>query len=550
MNTLPSRKKILIISLDGATLDLIEPLTEQGYMPNLKRLMVNGSYGILRSTIPPCTAPAWASFMTGKNPGKHGVFDFRRFDPEQNIDYFVNSRSIRGKTIWQILSEKGKEVIVLNLPMTYPPYPVKGVLVSGFDTPSVNSRFTYPSELQEEILSRFPEYDFVATWDNDTIDSRPYLNKFIHKISQLLKMRTDLALYLMTERAWDVFMIHFQNIDVIQHALWGYLTQASCFSSSDRLHILQLYRELDTHIGSLIQAAGEEETTKFIISDHGFGSYCGLIYPNSFLHSYGLLSLKKEKNQGIRKIIPDYVKIPYRSIKKLIMRSKDSGKKSWIELKMTTNLTDIIFIDWSKTKACSALGENYALIFLNKKKLNQDIEYESLRNLIIEKLSNERDPMNGLPLFEKIYRAEEIYLGNGDNNSIPDLICIPKEGYSVSVKIPENSFIKRHNNALRGGHRVNGLIITEGNMVAKFPARLSATILDLAPTILYLLDLPIPDDMDGRVLSEIFTSFRKPCYEKAQGQNIGTGEQEQEILFDHQDTYEIKKRLQGLGYLS
>ncbi len=126
---------IAIVGLDGATWDLAGPFMEAGEMPTLRRLVTRGVSGVLRSTTPPVTFPAWSSFMTGVNPGKHGIFDFTRRLPGTYEIAFVTSRDRRVPTIWQLLSEAGRRVAVLGVPTTYPPEAVNGIVVGGFDSP-------------------------------------------------------------------------------------------------------------------------------------------------------------------------------------------------------------------------------------------------------------------------------------------------------------------------------------------------------------------------------------------------------------------------------
>src|SRR5262249_25059742 len=145
------------ISLDGATFDVVRPLVRQGYMPNLGRALETGLSSDLESVVPPVTAPAWTSFMTGKNPNKHGIFDFTRFDHQAYEWKINNSKHVKSKTLWQILSEKNKRVVVLGLPYTYPTYQINGVMVAGWDAPTLSS-FTFPDDLGQEIHKLIPDY--------------------------------------------------------------------------------------------------------------------------------------------------------------------------------------------------------------------------------------------------------------------------------------------------------------------------------------------------------------------------------------------------------
>src|SRR4030067_3374011 len=152
-------KKVFIIGIDSATFDIMTPMMVDGDLPNIARLVRSGTSGRLMSTVPPVTPPAWVSFMTGKNPGKHGVFDFY-VPPSYGYNRPVlNSGYIKAKTIWRILSDHGLRVGVINLPMTYPPEDVKGFIIPGMQYSFNGGRgFSHPPELLQEIKRRVGDY--------------------------------------------------------------------------------------------------------------------------------------------------------------------------------------------------------------------------------------------------------------------------------------------------------------------------------------------------------------------------------------------------------
>src|SRR5258708_11462961 len=149
---------VFVIGLDGATFDLIHPFIAQGFLPNLQSLISKGSYGELSSTIPPVTASAWTSFMTGKNPGKHGLFDFMQRRKNSYDLAPVSAFDRDGKAVWEIASELGKKCIVIGVPVTYPPTPLNGLMVTGMLTPRGAADYTYPPELKNEIAGAIGEY--------------------------------------------------------------------------------------------------------------------------------------------------------------------------------------------------------------------------------------------------------------------------------------------------------------------------------------------------------------------------------------------------------
>src|SRR5262245_4834372 len=158
-------KKVLFIGLDGCTFDLLDQLMDAGLMPQLKRFIGDGVRGLLETTIPPITPTAWVSWMTGKNPGKHGVFEFllRRKGSNSLPDMPVSSRSRDGIAFWDVLGLMGKRAIVTNVPCTYPPTMVNGLMISDFLTPRGRRDFTYPESLLQEVEAKFGPYQLYIT---------------------------------------------------------------------------------------------------------------------------------------------------------------------------------------------------------------------------------------------------------------------------------------------------------------------------------------------------------------------------------------------------
>src|ERR1044071_1198032 len=150
--------KLLVIGLDGASFNVLDGLIEKGYLPNLAKLIADGSRADLETTFPPITAVAWSSFMTGKNPGKHGIFEFVMREQNSHRQLAVNATLRQGRAIWDILSEAGERVIVHNFPCTYPPHPLNGLMIADFMTPRGRRDYTYPASLLEELEAKFGDY--------------------------------------------------------------------------------------------------------------------------------------------------------------------------------------------------------------------------------------------------------------------------------------------------------------------------------------------------------------------------------------------------------
>ena len=150
--------RVLVIGLDGVTFDLLGPWIEAGELPNLRRLMEQGAWGRLQTTMPPISSSSWSSFLTGVNPGKHGIFDFARRVPGTYDQELTNAARRHGRSLWRILSDAGRRVGVVNVPMTFPPEPVNGFLISGMDAPQISNAYSFPAILANDLRERFGGY--------------------------------------------------------------------------------------------------------------------------------------------------------------------------------------------------------------------------------------------------------------------------------------------------------------------------------------------------------------------------------------------------------
>ena len=267
-NTQGDKRRVCVIGIDGATFDLIKPWTAEGKLPNFKRMFEQGSYGDLRS-VPSCrSAAAWTSFITGTNPGKHGIYEFYEYIPRLNEVKFINSSIRDGDSIWKRASEAGKVVGVVNVPMTYPAEKVNGVLVGGIDTPGTESKgFTYPRDFSDTLKERYGEYiiepgltGFLAGNKTDVAAA---------KLEEETLQKMDLSRYLMSTLDWDFFMVVFRSVDAAQHCFWKYMDPSHPrFNQKEHEKfgdvILDTYRKIDKFLG---KADVEEYAPQFFFLD-------------------------------------------------------------------------------------------------------------------------------------------------------------------------------------------------------------------------------------------------------------------------------------------
>jgi predicted AlkP superfamily phosphohydrolase/phosphomutase len=532
-------KKILIISLDGTTWTLLKPLVERGIMPYIGEAINKGCHGILNSVIPPVTAPAWASFLTGKLPDKHSVFEFRCFDIERKVDYLTNASYIKSETVWQILSRHDKKVVSINVPYTYPVYDVKGILISGIDTPSEDSVYCRPSEIKEKIKNKFPDYiPVMKAWDMKDVSTEDKAIRYIDELCKLVNLRVELAKYLLNEYEWDVSMVHFQETDYIQHVLWDKIIETVKTDNSQPLYkkIRDFYKKIDLSLEKLSKILSSDEITFIIISDHGCTDHRGIIFPNVILERAGLLSRLKNDSL-VNKIKKDIKNTKNPLLKKAYTLQRDLRNKLTANHSMTVQekllkqcTIESLPVIWNDSDAVAVMGSQYAFIYLKNKK---DI------NKCKELLIGMKDLVTGYPLFKKVITLNEAYNREGDMDSSM-IIAIPMEGYSVSRAFNDTEFSKEF--YFPGIHHSDGIYIAWGKDIKKGVSD-SLNLIDVVPTCLHLHDLPVPRDIDGKVAYSIISKEGKAKFEDSDYFC------QDKLEYDDESKELIKERLKALGYI-
>lgn len=558
-------KKVLFIGLDGATFDLLDPLMDRGLMPRLKRFIDEGVRGPLETTIPPITPTAWVSWMTGKNPGKHGVFEFllRRKGSGALPDMPVNSQSRDGLPFWDLLGQMGRSAIVTNMPCTYPPMMVNGVMVSDFLTPRGRRDFTYPASLLEEIETRFGPYELYIT----EVYTPGNVDKILNQLFTEIEYKTKVNRYLMDNYPWDVFATHYWSADRFQHELWHLVDESHPFfdrkehdAHIDRIH--QYWQAVDSMFGELFDAAGED-TTVYVGSDHGFGPIKKFLCFNVWLIEQGLLVLKRDAMTLFKRALfklgltPD---LAYRSAMKLglahLRLSVGVTNRSKLMSLANVLMLSLEDVDWSRTVAFSK--GNYGQIFINLKGreangiVGPGAEYESVMLQVIDKLKALIDPETNQPLIGPVWRREDLYSGPHSEES-PDIQFLPSDMTNKplgTLDLTSKKFITAvYGNS--GDHRMHGILLGRGPELRRGVRIEGARIIDYAPTILHSFGVEIPRDMDGRVLEEAFTT-------KYMAENPVRISDADEVMYKPLDgsatmtddeSEEIRERLRSLGYL-
>jgi predicted AlkP superfamily phosphohydrolase/phosphomutase len=541
--------RVLVIGIDGATFDLLKPWAEVGELPNLAQMMAEGVHSPLESTIPPVTAPAWSTFATGVNLGKHGVFDFIR--PMGGRYDLVNATSIRAPTLWQILSQAGRKVGVMNVPVTYPPQPVNGFVIGGMLSP-MSGAFTYPADLLDQYENRLEPYRIAPH-----VQYKPgNETEFIDDLLDLAERRGQYALQLMADYPYDFMMFHFQATDVMQHAFWKFVDPTHPLYDPQAAArfgpgLKRLYQHVDATIGQ-IRDRLTDDTTVVVMSDHGFGALHYVVNMNLLLLDQGLLKLKRGAWTRLKTGLFRAGLTPA-SIWHLVERT---GLQNyvWHVSKSTRNKVVGKFlsfddVDWSQTVAYSIGHVGQIYVNLRGREPEGIVEpgeqYEAVKQRVTNALHQLRHPETGQPLMDRVIPGDQVVHGPYAHQG-PDLHLV-MDGYRT-IAFPlfatDRHIVTRQIRGDSGCHRLHGVLIAAGPEIQSGKTLESPHIMDLAPTILHLMGLPVLDDMDGRVLTEALTSDR-PVKRRPNG---ATDEKPYGELSQEEEA-EVEDRLRALGYL-
>jgi len=547
----------MIVGLDGVPLNIIQRWTEAGHLPTLQRLMREGIVGQLQSTIPPTSGPSWSSFVTGMNPGKTGIYDF--LYRKEGTYHFppVNASQRGGTTVWRYLSDAGYRVGVLNLPMSYPVEQINGFMVSGWMTPYAATDYIHPQELAAQLEQEIGDYRIYPT--ETFAESRK--DSFLKATYDLLDMRTRTALYLAQSQPWDVFTSIFFDTDRVLHQLWHYLDPEHGWRNDreDKSWIVRDYfQKVDENIGRLLEYA-DDETLVIILSDHGMGRANNFIVLNNWLLDSGLLCLKRDPWTRLKELLFRRG-FTLRNVHQVADRLGLARQAEYVAGYFVDHLLKMAFlsfldVDWSRSRAYS-FGRHLGSIYLNVRGREPEgivepgAEYEAVRNEIEQMAHDFRDPRTGRKLIGEITRREEIYSGPYLDRA-PDLILRPQEPSDIFFGLADFGHRDTVSPVYRysGMHRDYGMLIMNGPGVRQGASLKGAAIQDLAPTVLHTMGLPVPADMDGRVLVDAFDREYMTAFPVAIGAPSASIEQTIGTDYTQEGEKEIRDRLEGLGYL-
>ncbi len=542
--------KVFVIGLDGVGFPVIEPWIEAGKLPHLRKYVQTGTIGKLRSVIPPLTGPAWSSFQTGVNPGKHGVFGWTKRKPGGYGFRVVNATDIDAPTIWEIASEQKRKVISIGLPVSYPPRKVNGIIIPGMLTPRSDPAPTYPKSVYTELRRVAPGYRFFPESAH-----RLGLQAKVKELLNSARGRADAARHFMTHYDWDLFMLHLQTTDKVQHDLWG-------IAKNEFDPVLTVFQEVDRLVGELVELAQGVGATVVILSDHGMGPEEYTFSVNTWLWQNGYLNLKRGVWDSLKRVMFQTGFTQRRlmslglALYPLVYRL--GLAESFVDVVGDSMIARIIGkfflsfddIDWRRTRAYSRADIGHIIVNLRGREphgIVPDSEREPLVKELIEQLNRVINPETGEPLLGEAHPREEVYSGPHLDDA-PDIMFIPKDLRTIATGASgfySNALFDHP--LLRANHRMDGIMIGVGAPFREEARIEGAELIDLAPNLLYLLDCEIPRYMDGHVWESAYS----PGHVRFHPLRFF----DRDLVGTHgvglsADEDELKHRLKGLGYLS
>ncbi len=528
-------ERVFLLGLDGVPWSLLSTWVDEGALPNFGRLFETGAAGPLRSTTPATTPAAWPSIATGVGPDKHGVYAFHR--PTRDYRQRMNTRrQIRRPALWDMLTPAA----VGNVPMTYPAPDVDGRMVTGMLSPGLTRSATSPPELAAEIRERVPDYGFGLDW-NDYHD-RP--DAFRSELDALVAARRSVMRFV-DDDEWRLFFFVYVAPDRLQHLRW------------DREVLLDHYRRLDEIVGEAMDRAAAADATLFVVSDHGFGPTDRAVAVNQVLERAGLLAPKSVG--GLRGVFDRVGLTKERVLGALDRVGVDPSALTRLPAGVVDAAADRIpgdhrlyDVDFSGTVAFSHgpgnVYVNDAARFVDGPVAPGDRRAVARRVRAL--LAAVRDPETGERVLE-VHDGAELFPAD---DRAPDLVVEGRPGYRVrnDVSGPPVGPADR-----AADHRPTGVLLAVGPDVAAGARPAGASVVDVAPTVLHAAGEPVPADVDGDVLAEVFAegsptrerpvetrAYHDPDDAVDEVDESGEGADEREEDFDG-----VEDRLRGLGYM-
>lgn len=550
--------RVIVLGFDAADPRLVEQWISAGYLPNIARLKREGAGGSLRSVIQPISPAAWSTIITGLNPGKHGVFDWHERDPERYHSRIVNASSIKAPTLWQRANRAGLTSGVFNVPLTFPPTPLDGWMVTGILTPPNARDITYPAELRAELDDdggRYKTFFGVTYQEGDE-------QTFLEALHKTLEVRGKALLRVLDSRPTDLVMAVFMESDHVMHYFWKYMdsTHPSYHPEYRRFEhaIRDVYAHLDSILGDVLEAVGPE-CTLFLLSDHGSGPQYGQVFINKLLMQNGLLVTRRRPGTRFKMWLARR-----RVVERLYtaLRAVGLDPRPWIPKRMRQlALSSGIGagdIDWAHTAAYVSGDMGLISVNLAGREGRGSVDPRDKEAVIdkviavLEKLTDEK----GKRLVDNIWRASSLYRG-AYLEVAPDIVFSLQESryttqHKLGLDVPGVIQKPRFGRIeISGAHALDGIFYAIGPGIKHGAGVQGLDLTQVAPTVLHSLGVPVSRQMDGQVIEALY----EPAYLAAHPVQYMDEEppsgpaSKSEEVYDEEEATQVESRLRDLGYL-
>ncbi|MBV8847161.1 MAG: alkaline phosphatase family protein [Bryobacterales bacterium] len=527
------KPEVILFGLDGATYTVMNDLIQHGVMPHLERFMREGVRAKMVSTVPPLTPPAWSTLVTGRSPGHHGILGFVQYADAQSMSVqLVNSRMLKAETIWSMVNRHGKRAGSLNFVGHQPAPKIDGWVIPGWVSWRWMKQLSHPPGIIEMLKSDLPGFDLkrlALDFDEEKKaivgavmdDYTSWIVPHIEREQQWF----NVLCHMMEREPAELVGVVFDGVDKLQHLLWSSLDPALAKPESEeyvriRGQVWEYFRSVDEILGETVRRWGDQATI-LICSDHGFTGSWEILYLNTWLEHNGFLTWK-----------PNIANAPDGS----------------------TELDDFdLFLPFvPETTKAFVLNSSSNGIFIHVKGKRGDWgiqpeQYESFRKELTHALLTRcADPETGEPLIKRVHTREEIFDGPHMENA-PDLTVTLRDHGFVSTRRTNTVYAKRE--IPMGTHHPDGILIARGRGIRRNRSIDRVSIMDVAPTALYAMHLPVPADLQGRVVKELYTPQYMAEHPIVWGSKAMLGPAPTLPPDAPEEDVEVLEKMKALGYL-
>ena len=542
-----TRARAVVIGLDGVTWTLLDPMIAEGVMPRLGALRKRGAAGTLRSTVPTYTPPAWTSAATGVNPGRHGIYGFMEGHAQYASQGLMHSGRIQAPTIWEIANDQGVRTGIFNLPLTYPPRPLDGWMVSGMLTPGYGEKRTgfaswggpgSSAELEKHILDWVPGYecDLSANWETDWRDEG-----LARRALESLDQRHRALEGLLELDPVDIVFTVLEAPDRLQHVYYRYMDPSDEMfgtraGSEIRPAIHECFAAVDRIVGLLDDYAGSDGGA-VVCSDHGFTAWDVSVHTNALLERWGYLKMKRGarlmQTRAARSLVP--------LAKRVLPARVARGAKG----------RTFAAIDWSRTRAfASPIPQQGVFVNLAGRERFGIVPTTELATTVrdlVERFKTMRGP-DGAPVTDVVHTADKVFSGDALEGA-PDVMPVLRDHrFELDDEVFHREPFTDQSHLPRGVHHPDGIVVVSGPGVPPREA-LTGSIMDVTPTLLYQAGLAVPEGLDGSVLTDAFAGAHLRNKPVATTAPISSKVTDEGSPYSEEEEALIEESLRGLGYL-